>query len=392
MFQHFKLTQLAMHQPLPPHLLPQTAGPSASAGPTDYASNSFSGNPPNTQFSSSSGTKQPYATAKPPYGSGTDDDGYNLRFETLDAFQAWQIEQSVEFVKGDTHGSKADPPRFKEHTKLVCARHSRSGRKKYIKNIRILEGVGCSASISFKTYFETDEVRASYNPQHSHPIGPENFPFTRRGRKAAVQEEKERPRKYQKKDEASATPSMSQPPPPTQFIQQPQPVQPQPQQQQQHHQVAVPVPQALPPNQFTSNVSMIAPLPQHPQHAHTQYQPQPQAQYAYVPQGYPMAPMPDAQMQPTAITQDRWQNMQTLFNAIREHSRGFNYPFASVIALESVLIRLFLESPVSLQAAMTPSTANGVAQPGSTSDNGQAGPSTNNQPHESDTDGSEDSS
>ncbi len=105
-----------------------------------------------------------------------------------------------------------------------------------------------------------------------------------------------------------------------------------------------------------------------------------------------MAPMPDAQMQPTAITQDRWQNMQTLFNAIREHSRGFNYPFASVIALESVLIRLFLESPVSLQATMTPSTANGVAQPGSTSDNGQAGPSTNNQPHESDTDGSEDSS
>lgn len=39
----------------------------------------------------------------------------------------------VEFVKGDTHGSKAIPPRFREHTKLVCARHSRSGRKKYVK-------------------------------------------------------------------------------------------------------------------------------------------------------------------------------------------------------------------------------------------------------------------
>jgi len=36
-------------------------------------------------------------------------------------------------LKGDTHGSKADPPRFKDHTKLVCARHSRSGRKKYVK-------------------------------------------------------------------------------------------------------------------------------------------------------------------------------------------------------------------------------------------------------------------
>lgn len=39
----------------------------------------------------------------------------------------------VEFVKGDTHGSKAVPPRFKDHTKLVCARHQRSGRKKYVK-------------------------------------------------------------------------------------------------------------------------------------------------------------------------------------------------------------------------------------------------------------------
>lgn len=35
--------------------------------------------------------------------------------------------------QGDTHGSKADPPRFKDHTKLLCARHSRSGRKKYVK-------------------------------------------------------------------------------------------------------------------------------------------------------------------------------------------------------------------------------------------------------------------
>lgn len=36
-------------------------------------------------------------------------------------------------AQGDTHGSKAVPPRFKDHTKLVCARHSRSGRKKYVK-------------------------------------------------------------------------------------------------------------------------------------------------------------------------------------------------------------------------------------------------------------------
>ena len=27
----------------------------------------------------------------------------------------------------------AVPPRFKDHIKLICARHSRSGRKKYVK-------------------------------------------------------------------------------------------------------------------------------------------------------------------------------------------------------------------------------------------------------------------
>lgn len=76
-------------------------------------------------------------TKKGPYGSGDADDGYTLVFQTMEAFQAWRLkeeeEKMIEFVKGDTHGSKAVPPRFKDHTKLVCARHSRSGRKKYVK-------------------------------------------------------------------------------------------------------------------------------------------------------------------------------------------------------------------------------------------------------------------
>lgn len=74
---------------------------------------------------------------KGPYGSGDADDGYTLVFESMDAFQAWRRKEEedkmIEFVKGDTHGSKAVPPRFKDHTKLVCARHTRSGRKKYVK-------------------------------------------------------------------------------------------------------------------------------------------------------------------------------------------------------------------------------------------------------------------
>lgn len=74
---------------------------------------------------------------KLPYGAGGDDDGYTLVFANITEFQAWrekeEIEQCVDFVKGDVHGSRAVPPRFKEHTKLVCARHVRSGRKKYVK-------------------------------------------------------------------------------------------------------------------------------------------------------------------------------------------------------------------------------------------------------------------
>lgn len=74
---------------------------------------------------------------KAPYGSGDADDGYTLVFVSMTAFQEWrqreEEEKVIEFVKGDTHTSKAVPPRFKDHTKLVCARHSRSGRKKYVK-------------------------------------------------------------------------------------------------------------------------------------------------------------------------------------------------------------------------------------------------------------------
>ena len=52
------------------------------------------------------------------------------RFATSSVACEWYSD----FVeKGDTHGSKAVPPRFKEHVKLVCARHCRTGRKKYVK-------------------------------------------------------------------------------------------------------------------------------------------------------------------------------------------------------------------------------------------------------------------
>jgi hypothetical protein len=38
--------------------------------------------------------------------------------------------------------------------------------------------------------------------------------------------------------------------------------------------------------------------------------------------------------------------MSVLFESIRTHARTYEYPGPSVVALESVLIRLYLESPV----------------------------------------------
>ena len=38
--------------------------------------------------------------------------------------------------------------------------------------------------------------------------------------------------------------------------------------------------------------------------------------------------------------------MSTLFHTVREHARSFEYPQVSVAALETVLIRLYLESPM----------------------------------------------
>lgn len=38
--------------------------------------------------------------------------------------------------------------------------------------------------------------------------------------------------------------------------------------------------------------------------------------------------------------------MNVLFQGIRENARNFEYPAPSVAALESVLIRLYLESPM----------------------------------------------
>ncbi|KAH9486544.1 hypothetical protein JR316_0000609 [Psilocybe cubensis] len=326
-FQHFRLGELPLHQPL-----------------------------------QQQSTQQPPPTitpAKQPYGSGDSDDGYTLVFPNLAAFQDWRAAEEerhcVEFVKGDTHGSKADPPRFKDHTKLVCARHSRSGRKKYVKKhpdrvrkvpSRKLEGQGCQASISYKTYFDTEEVRACYISAHSHEIGPANLPFTRRGRKAAVQSEKERGRnksvaaseqqqQQQPSQQVASSSSSAMIPHQSTHLHQ--------QQQQQQQQ------QPVPGVSFNSAVSMLAPLPGQP------FTPQPAQPYNFASAVTPFGlqnqqPVPN---QGQSLPQERWDNMATLFQTIRDHARAFEYPVASTAALESILIRLYLESPMGISPQHT---------------------------------------
>lgn len=60
----------------------------------------------------------------------------------------------------------------------------------------------------------------------------------------------------------------------------------------------------------------------------------------------PLPPPAPTAPQPADASQERWDRMGVLFASIRQHARGFEYPGPSVAALESVLIRLYLESPL----------------------------------------------
>ncbi|KAG6333904.1 hypothetical protein ID866_5189 [Astraeus odoratus] len=361
-FQHFRLGQLAMSQPLPPHLQQNTPGQSFSQNIQAPATNAPASAVPPTStqtviVAAPSVTKP--SSNRPPYGSGDSDDGYTLVFPNITAFQEWRTReeetQMVEFVKGDTHGSKAVPPRFKDHTKLVCARHSRSGRKKYVKkhpervrkvpSRKVSTSLGVShASISFKTYYDTEEVRVccqypisngnsllniTHPPhadvsEHSHAIGLANLPFTRRGRRAAVEAEKTKSKRHGQVVPPSATEASSSTNAPASTP---------------ASTSSAPAPQQPPMPGFPA----AAPLSNLP-HPFTHYPPPPGVAPAYPP---PPSMVPAAPHGPS-VQQEFWDRMSVLFNSVREHARTYEYPGASVVALESVLLRLYLESPVAI--------------------------------------------
>ncbi|KAI0347691.1 hypothetical protein BDW22DRAFT_1479629 [Trametopsis cervina] len=280
---------------------------------------------------------------KGPYGSGELDDGYTMTFATMEEFNEWrkqeEEEKVVEFVKGDTHGSKAVPPRFKEHTKLVCARHTRSGRKKYVKKFpdrvrkvpsRKIEGQGCPASISYKTYFDTDEVRVSYMSEHSHEIGLANLPYTKRGRRAQVLPDSMH-QNGQSSDGRESTEDPESPSPiPAQSLSTAGPSSP----IMQHQQAAPSLSHLTPPQTFQTVMALYSNPPQ-------------QAQLQHQPQQHP-SPASHPPSTTHIALQERWDRMAVLFQGVRDHARTFEYPSPSVAALESILIRLYLESPVNI--------------------------------------------
>ena len=93
-----------------------------------------------------------------------------------------------------------------------------------------------------------------------------------------------------------------------------------------------------------------------------------------------LAPLP--QMQPTTVdmSQERWDRMGVLFQSIRDHARTFDFPAPSVAALESVLIRLYLESPIggtiAPQASQMDGMHGGVGMGGPSMDGGHHGAGT----------------
>lgn len=179
--------------------------------------------------------------------------------------------------------------------------------------------------------------------QHSHEIGLVNLPFTRRGRRAQAAAKA-----------AVATANLSVPPA--------SPSQPegsclQPSQTTGH--VGAPMrTQAEITHTFSSSYphfpSMSMPIPQgfgavNPLPT-TSSTPAPVSAPGHTPPSHPFpTPSPNqtvASNERERMERERWERMDVLYQNIRNNARQFEYPAASVAALESVLVRMYFESPI----------------------------------------------
>lgn len=92
-FQHFRLGEVPLHQPI--HQQPPV--PQPGTRPVSF--------PPSSLIVSAAVAGA--STTKQPYGSGDTDDGYTLIFANMEAFQTWRTGEEerncVEFVKVMQH-------------------------------------------------------------------------------------------------------------------------------------------------------------------------------------------------------------------------------------------------------------------------------------------------
>jgi hypothetical protein len=124
-FQRFRISTTSPPAPTV-HTLASTPAP-AGPSPGHFQGISFRVNVPADLATSAPGGTD----------SVMDIQRYTHSFSSLEAFAEWRAAEedarTVEFVLSDRHASRANPPRFKEHVKLVCGRHGKNGRKKYEK-------------------------------------------------------------------------------------------------------------------------------------------------------------------------------------------------------------------------------------------------------------------
>ena len=173
--------------------------------------------------------------------------------------------------------------------------------------------------------------------QHSHEIGPANLPFISRGRRAQVASKS-----------AQASPHPATPALPAG----------------QSHLSGIPqsnatVGQVAAPMRGQTDPSPLAFSTPYP-HFPSMTMPLPHGLGGVMPLPPPALPVAAQVISPAdrgRMEHERWERMNVLFQSIRNNASRFEYPAPSVAALESVLVRMYFESPISAPQHPQPHSA-----------------------------------
>ena len=180
--------------------------------------------------------------------------------------------------------------------------------------------------------------------QHSHEIGVVNLPFTRRGRRAQAATKAAVAGSNPSLPPASPSQSGGSCPQPNQTAGQVTSMQTQPEITQAFSSsyphfpsMSMPIPQGFGAVTQLSATPSVPPPPPVPAPVPTP------AQHPFP------TPSPNqvvAANERERMDRERWDRMDVLYQNIRNNARQFEYPAASVAALESVLVRMYFESPI----------------------------------------------